>query len=317
LRFDRISEQKVRWEIDEGIANVSNALGEAGGLAPFFRVPGFGRTDYVEAQLAARGLVVFSTDAAADDWFRGITASQIVARAMARLEEKGRGMLLLHDIHPWTAAALPVLLKQLKDHGFHIVAVVPTAGAAAVASRSVLAVKWSMAEQTVMDDSGAGPEWPKLSDAPIEAVVDLPAPDEGAFDPHYALTHPEGAAVGKTDGEGPERGSATASSWPYQVEAALPQAGARLPVPSVEAIGWPVSVQPVVEPEPRPAVAAATPAATPSPAESSHPDRAQPPPRVERQHVRYYVHRYTRGRPGAGQHADAYWDYADTRSTAH
>jgi peptidoglycan-N-acetylglucosamine deacetylase len=33
--------------------------------------------------------------------------------------------LLLHDIHPATVAALPGLLKDLKQHGFRIVHVVP------------------------------------------------------------------------------------------------------------------------------------------------------------------------------------------------
>ena len=114
LRFDRISDEKVRWEIDAGIDNVSAALGDGGGLAPFFRIPGFGRTDVVESELAARSLVVFSTDTVADDWHRRIAPSQIIARAMSRLEAKGKGMLLLHDIHPWTVAALPGLLKALK-----------------------------------------------------------------------------------------------------------------------------------------------------------------------------------------------------------
>jgi peptidoglycan/xylan/chitin deacetylase (PgdA/CDA1 family) len=34
--------------------------------------------------------------------------------------------LLLHDIHRATVAALPDLLKDLKDRGFHIVQVVPS-----------------------------------------------------------------------------------------------------------------------------------------------------------------------------------------------
>ena len=157
LRFDRISDQKVRWEIDAGIDNVSAALGEAGGLAPFFRIPGFGRTDVVESELAARSLVVFSTDAVADDWHRHISASQIIARAMSRLEAKGKGMLLLHDIHPWTVAALPGLLKALKDKGFHIVQAVPSATMppGPIAARSIWTVAWSMAGQAVMDDRGS------------------------------------------------------------------------------------------------------------------------------------------------------------------
>ena len=35
-----------------------------------------------------------------------------------RLEERGRGILLLHDIHPATVMALPTLLKELKDRGY-------------------------------------------------------------------------------------------------------------------------------------------------------------------------------------------------------
>ena len=189
LRFDRISDEKVRWEIDAGIDNVSAALGDGGGLAPFFRIPGFGRTDVVESELAARSLVVFSTDVVADDWHRRIAPSQIIARAMSRLEAKGKGMLLLHDIHPWTVAALPGLLKALKDKGFRVVQVVPSATMAPgpIAERSIWTVAWSMAGQTVMDDSGNGPAWPKLTDSPVAETADLPAPDEGAFDPRYAL----------------------------------------------------------------------------------------------------------------------------------
>jgi hypothetical protein len=41
------------------------------------------------------------------------------------LEHKGRGVLLLHDIHPATVAALPILLKELKARGYRIVHVVP------------------------------------------------------------------------------------------------------------------------------------------------------------------------------------------------
>jgi peptidoglycan-N-acetylglucosamine deacetylase len=44
---------------------------------------------------------------------------------MNRLEARGIGILLLHDIHPATVAAWPGLLKGLKEQGFHIVQVVP------------------------------------------------------------------------------------------------------------------------------------------------------------------------------------------------
>jgi peptidoglycan-N-acetylglucosamine deacetylase len=119
--------EKVRWEIDEGITEVGTALGDPKQLAPFFRVPGLARSDAVEKELAARSLVVFCSDTVADDWHHRITPSKIIALAMKRLEARGKGILLLHDIHPATVAALPGLLKDLKEQGFHVVQVVPAA----------------------------------------------------------------------------------------------------------------------------------------------------------------------------------------------
>ena len=45
---------------------------------------------------------------------------------MNRLKARGKGILLLHDIHPATVAALPGLLKELRQRDFHIVHVVST-----------------------------------------------------------------------------------------------------------------------------------------------------------------------------------------------
>src|SRR5580704_16816485 len=296
LRFDRISDQKVRWEIDSGIDNVSAALGEAGGLAPFFRIPGFGRTDVVERELAARSLVVFSTDTVAGDWHRRISPSQIIARAMSRLEAKGKGMLLLHDIHPWTVAALPGLLKALKDKGFHIVQVVPSATVppGPIAARSAWTVAWSMAGQTVMDDSGHGPVWPKFSDTPITETVDLPAPDEGAFDPHYVLSRVATTADIEVDMPSIEAGIAT-SPWPYQALVAMPSSAAHLPAPSLLDIGWPVREREIADAalEPRPSTAA-----------NDANDQSEP-HHGRARHAHLIVHRHARAHPAAGQHAAA------------
>ena len=122
--FERLPLQRVESEVDGGIASVDAALGDAKALSPFFRIPGLGRTSAIDHYLASKALVTWSADVVADDWFRRIAAKTIVQRAMQRLEAKGRGILLLHDIHPATAMALPMLLKELKAHGFHVVHVV-------------------------------------------------------------------------------------------------------------------------------------------------------------------------------------------------
>ena len=124
--FQRLSMQRVEREVDGGIASVTTALGDAKALSPFFRIPGFGRTNAIDHYLEGKGLITWSTDVDTDDWWRGTTPSALIQRAMRRLNAKGRGIILLHDIHPSTALALPKLLKELKAGGYHVVHVVAT-----------------------------------------------------------------------------------------------------------------------------------------------------------------------------------------------
>ena len=116
---------QVEHEVDGGIAAVQAAIGDPKAVAPFFRIPGLARSDVIDSFLASKSLVTWSADVVADDWFRRITPQQIVHRAMERLDAKGRGILLLHDIHPATALALPSLLKELKEQGYQVVHVIP------------------------------------------------------------------------------------------------------------------------------------------------------------------------------------------------
>jgi peptidoglycan/xylan/chitin deacetylase (PgdA/CDA1 family) len=121
--FQRLSAPKFERQVDVGIESVDTALGNPKALSPFFRIPGLGRTTAIEDYLASKSLVTWSADVVADDWKR-IGAREIVRRAMRRLEARGRGILLLHDIHPATVMALPVLLKELKERGYRVVQVV-------------------------------------------------------------------------------------------------------------------------------------------------------------------------------------------------
>jgi peptidoglycan/xylan/chitin deacetylase (PgdA/CDA1 family) len=95
--------------------------------APFIRFPGLFSTAGVEAYAKRKGLTVMSADLLADDWLR-IPAEQIFVRAMARLSQKGSGILLLHDVQPGTALILPKLLNELKTRGYRIVHLVPAPG---------------------------------------------------------------------------------------------------------------------------------------------------------------------------------------------
>jgi len=130
LTFDQMAQERSEAEINDGIAAVSAALGDPRHLAPYFRIPGLLRLRPIEDYLAARRIAVWSVDFDADDW-KNISADEVVKRALERIEQKKRGVLLLHDVQPATALALPILLQKLKERGYRIVHVVPAKPVAA------------------------------------------------------------------------------------------------------------------------------------------------------------------------------------------
>jgi peptidoglycan/xylan/chitin deacetylase (PgdA/CDA1 family) len=124
FQFGKLPPERMAAEIDDGIAHVTAALANPSQLAPFFRIPGLRRSDVAEAALSNRGIMTWSADFPADDW-RKISPAQVAHFALSRLEAKGKGILLLHDIQARTQSALPVILKQLKERGYRVVHVVP------------------------------------------------------------------------------------------------------------------------------------------------------------------------------------------------
>jgi peptidoglycan/xylan/chitin deacetylase (PgdA/CDA1 family) len=189
--FGKLPIERMHQEIDGGIADVSAAFGgDSRYLAPFFRIPGLERSDLLESELAERGLIIFSADIVADDWHRDITPAKIIALAMSRLEQRGKGILLLHDIHPKTVAALPGLLQQLKEQGFHVVQVVPSAAyEVAMARRPAVGMLASAtSDDLAIDDGGtAAPMWPHAADDLTPDAAVLPVPDAAAFEPDADL----------------------------------------------------------------------------------------------------------------------------------
>lgn len=122
--MDHMPFERAQQEIDQGIASITAALADGTAPAPFLRIPGLARTNAIEAYAAARGLQLWSADFPADDW-RPVSSSRVYDLAIQRLEAKGKGILLLHDIQPRTVAALPRILSELKARGYRIVHVVP------------------------------------------------------------------------------------------------------------------------------------------------------------------------------------------------
>jgi peptidoglycan/xylan/chitin deacetylase (PgdA/CDA1 family) len=124
LGMNKMPAEKAEAEIEQGIASTVATLGNPADVAPFVRIPGLRRSPVIEAYLASKGLMAWSADFPADDWHH-ISSAKVVQTALSRLEAKGRGILLLHDIQQRTQDALPVILRELKARGYRVVHVVP------------------------------------------------------------------------------------------------------------------------------------------------------------------------------------------------
>jgi peptidoglycan/xylan/chitin deacetylase (PgdA/CDA1 family) len=169
--FHRMAWDHAEAEVEGGIAAVAAALGDPNAVAPFFRIPGLMRGDTIERYLASRSLMTWSVDFAADDWLR-ISAEEIAERALRRIEARGRGMLLLHDIKPATVLALPIILRELKSRGYRIVHVEP-----ATVDRIKTA---TLPAQWLARNNGKWPA-PELSIEVLLAESVLPAPALSSF----------------------------------------------------------------------------------------------------------------------------------------
>src|SRR5436305_4328657 len=170
LSMNRMPVDRARLEIDEGIAATKAALGDGGGLAPFFRIPGLLRADAVEDYLASKDIQIWSADFPADDWHH-ISAGRVYDIAMKRLEAKGKGILLLHDIQGRTVAALPRILETLKARGYRIVHVVP-----ATPERPKTPTEPRDWQLHPVSEEVAIRRWPKVPGFVFASVGTLPAP---------------------------------------------------------------------------------------------------------------------------------------------
>ncbi len=115
--------EKVEWEIEMGNSAVHSAA-VGGNVAPFFRFPDLQTPPQLLSYFAERNIAIFSTDIDSRD-FTMHKPEQVVNSVMTQLEKRGKGIVLLHDFHRNTAAALPELLRQLKLAGYKVVHLVP------------------------------------------------------------------------------------------------------------------------------------------------------------------------------------------------
>jgi peptidoglycan/xylan/chitin deacetylase (PgdA/CDA1 family) len=163
-RLDRIGSPASKQEIELGLSAISLALG--GTVAPFFRFPYLAESSAMRAHLKARDMANVAIDIDSRDF---LTRNPSVMRAtvMKQLAQKGRGIILFHDIQPSTAGGLRALLAELKQKGYEVVHIVAKGPAAtlpefdAMAEREAQRRKVALSRQPLADRSAV---WPVSSE---------------------------------------------------------------------------------------------------------------------------------------------------------
>ncbi|WKA31358.1 polysaccharide deacetylase family protein [Bradyrhizobium roseum] len=237
-------------EIEQGIASVTAALGDGTAPAPFLRIPGLRVNDGMEAFARSKGLQIWSADFPADDW-RDVTAGRVYDLAIQRLEAKGKGILLLHDIQPRTVEALPRILHELKARGYRIVHVVPAA-----ADRPVTPTEPPQWQLRPASETVAIARWPRVPKFAAAGPAALPAPAL----PHLDWrTSDFGAQAARRGRKAP---LPPVALWPQPTN--LPPAGtlAALPIPAAILFKIPESARLTLLASPTRRVAAAQARAT-------------------------------------------------------
>jgi peptidoglycan/xylan/chitin deacetylase (PgdA/CDA1 family) len=226
LTMDHMPVERAKQEIDDGIASVKAALGDDAALTPFFRVPGLLRADGVEDYLASQGIQIWSADFLADDW-RHISSSRVFDLAIKRLEDKGKGILLLHDIQARTVAALPKILHELKARGYRIVHVVPATPERPATPTEP--IQWQLHPPS---ENVAISHWPKIPNFVFSGDQTLPAHTLPDLDWREAQSMTLAEALDQ--GRGIARGVPLPreAPWPRQMELPLDRAAPELPVPA-------------------------------------------------------------------------------------
>lgn len=234
LTFHKMSEAQAKQEVDDGITWIKAAMTDPNALSPFFRIPGLLRAPPVEAYLESQGIQTWSTDFLADDWHR-ISAAKVHDLAMSRLNAMGKGILLLHDIHPRTVAALPKILHDMKAQGYHIVHV--------VAATPELPATPTEPEQWLMHPPSEDKpiaRWPKLPNFIYADTDMLPAPAASDFDLSEASLSLALAANARSRG----------LPWPALPALQVASTDTALPVPAADLFDIPEKTRAAIQPFP-------------------------------------------------------------------
>ncbi len=119
-----LTDEEVRFELLRAESLIAGVTGERPWL---LRPPGGARSDRIDHLVASRGYTSVLWNLGAGD-FQVRTPEDVVRTWRRVFERRERehgdrgGIILLHDTHPWTAAAVPMIVSELRERNCELLA---------------------------------------------------------------------------------------------------------------------------------------------------------------------------------------------------
>ena len=121
LGSKKLDDEHRKAEIEMGISAVRRSLGEnADKLSAFIRFPALQHPPEMMKYVGERNIGVWSTDLDSFD-FKMKSGEKMVSALMKKLDNRGKGILLMHDFQKVTAHGAADLLKRLQAGGYKVV----------------------------------------------------------------------------------------------------------------------------------------------------------------------------------------------------
>lgn len=114
----KLKGDKLKDELEKGFSAIKLAIGTP--PQSFFRFPFLKDPKEAMELLGKRNVAVFSHDLDSFD-FKIKKSDEVIKSVMTKLEKKGKGIILMHDLQTSTAQALPELLNRLHAEGYKVV----------------------------------------------------------------------------------------------------------------------------------------------------------------------------------------------------
>ncbi|MEW5964379.1 MAG: polysaccharide deacetylase family protein [Pseudomonadota bacterium] len=196
-----LAANRAKGEIELGASAVSKALGKP--IAPFFRFPYLSDPKSMISYLQSRDTGIFSIEVDSYD-YRAKSAEPVQRKVLAQLKDRGKGIILFHDIQQSTAKALADLLDELKSRGYKVVHLVPKKPMAtlteydAIADKELERKRLAQAGKPLADRAVVWPiavDEKAPGDKPIPAAEPLPWTQKAAAPASRAVVQPTAAAV--------------------------------------------------------------------------------------------------------------------------